>query len=57
MAKRGVRRFTVSASPEFLEEFDEVIGSVGWERSKAIRLAMRNFLTEYRWYVKGRGKG
>ena len=41
----------------FLEEFDEVIGSVGWVRSKAIRLAMRNFLTEYRWVCEGEGKG
>jgi len=49
MDKRGVRRFTVSVSPELLEEFDDVIRNMGYERSKAIRLAMQNFLAEHRW--------
>lgn len=47
--KRGVKRFTVSVSPELLEEFDKVVKGMGYERSKAIRIAMQNFLTEYRW--------
>lgn len=31
-----------------LTEFDETIARMGYDRSKAIQLAMRNFLTEYR---------
>jgi len=46
---KGVRRFSVSVPPKLLEDFDKVIREMGYERSKAIRLAMQNFLTEYRW--------
>ena len=49
MDKKGVKRFSVSVSPELLEEFDKLVKSMGYNRSKAIQLAMRNFLTEYRW--------
>jgi CopG family nickel-responsive transcriptional regulator len=49
MSKKSVRRFTVSVPPKLLEDFDKVIRKMGYERSKAIRLAMQNFLTEYRW--------
>jgi len=47
--EKGVRRFSVSVPPKLLQDFDEAIASMGYERSKAIRLAMQNFLTEYRW--------
>jgi len=49
MNRKGVRRFSVSVPPKLLEDFDKTIKKMGYERSKAIRLAMQNFLTEYRW--------
>lgn len=49
MSRKGVKRFSVSVPPKLLGDFDEVITKMGYERSKAIRLAMQNFLTEYRW--------
>ena len=49
MNRKGVKRFSVSVPPKLLENFDKVIKKMGYERSKAIRLAMQNFLTEYRW--------
>ncbi len=49
MSDKGVTRFSVSVPPKLLEDFDKAIGNMGYERSKAIRLAMQNFLTEYRW--------
>jgi CopG family nickel-responsive transcriptional regulator len=52
MSKKGVRRFSVSVPPKLLEDFDKAIKKMGYERSKAIRLAMQNFLTEYRWTSK-----
>lgn len=57
MNKKGVKRFTVSVSPELLDDFDKAIKSMGYERSKAIRLAMRSFLTEYRWTSEKEGAG
>lgn len=52
MQKSGVERFSVSAPPELLEEFDGVIGRLGQDRSKAIQQAMRLFLSEHRWMGK-----
>ena len=49
MGEKGVTRFSVSVPPKLLEEFDAVIRNMGYGRSKAIQLAMQNFLTEYRW--------
>jgi CopG family nickel-responsive transcriptional regulator len=49
MPKSGVERFSVSAPPELLEDFDGVIGRLGQDRSKAIQQAMRLFLSEHRW--------
>jgi CopG family nickel-responsive transcriptional regulator len=43
----GVKRFTVSVSPQLLKSFDEAINEMGYDRSKAIGLAMRNFLSEH----------
>ncbi|MDK2383491.1 MAG: nickel-responsive transcriptional regulator NikR [Candidatus Korarchaeota archaeon] len=42
-------RFGVSVPADLLREFDEVISKIGMKRSKAIRLAMRNFLSERNW--------
>lgn len=49
MAEKGVLRFSVSVHPELLTEFDETIKRMHYDRSKAIQLAMRSFLTEYKW--------
>ncbi len=45
----GVSRFSVSVEPELLEEFDQVINSHGFNRSTAVQVAMRNYLSEYKW--------
>ncbi len=55
MTRKGVSRFGVSVPPELLTEFDETIALIGYDRSKAIQLAMRNFLTEYRWEYEEEG--
>jgi CopG family nickel-responsive transcriptional regulator len=47
--KEGVERFSISAPPELLREFDDAIKSAGQDRSKAIQRAMRLFLSEQRW--------
>ena len=52
MSDKGVKRFTVSVSPDLLDGFDAAVGELGYDRSKAIGLAMRNFLTEYAWKEK-----
>jgi len=49
MTGKGVSRFGVSVPPELLSEFDGTIALMNYDRSKAIQLAMRNFLTEYTW--------
>ena len=49
MPKAGVQRFSVSAPPDLLVEFDGVIGRLGQDRSKAIQQAMRLFLSEHKW--------
>lgn len=49
MKEKKVSRISISLPPELLREFSGVIGSMGYDRSKAIQTAMRNFITEYRW--------
>jgi CopG family nickel-responsive transcriptional regulator len=49
MPKTGVTRISMSLPPQLLEEFDEVITKIGYDRSKAIQQAMRDFITEYQW--------
>jgi len=55
MIGKGVSRFGVSVPPELLREFDGTIARMGYDRSKAIQLAMRNFLTEYMWKYEEEG--
>lgn len=55
MAGKGVSRFGVSVRPELLTKFDETIRHMHYDRSKAIQLAMRNFLTDYRWEYEEEG--
>ena len=51
-----VERTSFSASPALLSRFDEVIRKMGYEdRSRALQIAMTNFITEYTWATeKGR---
>ncbi len=51
----GVTRFSVSVDPILLEEFDGAIGEIGYNRSTAIQVAMRDFLTEHRWSTEEEG--
>jgi len=55
MARKGVLRFSVSVPPELLTEFNEAIARMGYDRSKAVQVAMRNFLTEYKWTYEEKG--
>lgn len=49
MAKPGVARISISLPPSLLENFDQVTSNIGYDRSKAIQQAMRDFITEYKW--------
>lgn len=44
-----VSRISISIDPSLLEEFDEAIKKIGYNRSTAVQLAMRDFLTEHKW--------
>jgi CopG family nickel-responsive transcriptional regulator len=44
-----VSRFTVSAPSNLVEDFNATIRRIGFDRSKAVQTAMRNFLTEWKW--------
>jgi len=49
-----VVRFGVSVPADLLREFDDVVSQMGMKRSKAIRLAMRNFIADRNWrYEEG----
>ncbi len=49
MSKPGVSRISISLPPALLEDFDAVITDIGYDRSKAIQQAMRDFISEYQW--------
>lgn len=49
MVKQGVTRISISLSPILLSDFDRVTSSIGYDRSKAIQQAMRDFISEYQW--------
>jgi CopG family nickel-responsive transcriptional regulator len=55
MVGSGVSRISVSVSPDLLNDFDETIDRIGFTRSRAIQVAMRDFLTEYKWTVEQEG--
>jgi CopG family nickel-responsive transcriptional regulator len=55
MYKKGVSRFSVSVPPNLLDEFDAMIKRRGYDRSKAIQLAMRNLLIEDMWKYEEKG--
>ncbi len=48
MSKPGVTRISISLPPNLLEEFDNVIQRIGYDRSKSIQQAIRDFITSYR---------
>lgn len=45
----NVSRISVSIDPMLLKEFDQTIHRIGYNRSTAVQLAMRDFLTEHKW--------
>ncbi|MCQ5377319.1 MAG: nickel-responsive transcriptional regulator NikR [Candidatus Methanomethylicia archaeon] len=47
--KEHVERFSISAPPQLLMEFDEVVKALKQDRSKAVQQAMRLYLSEYKW--------
>ncbi|MFW9935441.1 MAG: nickel-responsive transcriptional regulator NikR [Candidatus Thorarchaeota archaeon] len=49
MKKSGVARISISLPPKLLKEFDQITSNIGYDRSKAIQQAMRDFVSEYRW--------
>lgn len=49
MAKQGVSRISISLPPNLLDDFEKVITKIGYDRSKAIQQAMRDFISEYLW--------
>jgi len=53
---RTVERTSFTVSPALLSRFDDVIAKMGYEdRSRALQIAMTNFITEYTWTTeKGR---
>ena len=55
MVGSGVSRISVSVSPDLLTDFDETIDRIGFTRSCAIQVAMRDFLTENKWAVEQEG--
>ncbi|MEM3626975.1 MAG: nickel-responsive transcriptional regulator NikR [Candidatus Bathyarchaeia archaeon] len=55
MVKKIVR-VGVTFPPDLLEEFDEIIGKMGYEnRSKAVQEAVRLFVSEKKWLQEERG--
>ncbi|MBI2938180.1 MAG: nickel-responsive transcriptional regulator NikR [Thaumarchaeota archaeon] len=44
-----VARMSVSTPRPLLEEFDAVVAQMGYDRSKAVQQAMKNFITEHKW--------
>jgi len=53
-----VERTSFSVSPAVLKRFDDVISKIGYEdRSRALQIAMTNFITEYTWATEKRRAG
>ena len=45
-----VERISFSTPPALLKQFDNLLRTLGYnDRSKALQIAMRNFVTEYAW--------
>lgn len=54
--KSGVRRVSISVEPKLIDEFDETIEDIGYNRSTAIEMAMRDFLTDFKWSIIENGR-
>ncbi len=53
----GITRIGVSLPKNLLDEFDRIIATRGYSsRSEAIRDAIRNYISEYRWLESERGE-
>ncbi|RJS81969.1 nickel-responsive transcriptional regulator NikR [Candidatus Bathyarchaeota archaeon] len=58
VVRKGVSRISISVPPELLKEFDLLVKEIGYDRSKAVQKAMRNFITEYKFReLEGEGVG
>jgi len=58
VTQKGVSRISVSVPPDLLDEFDLLVKEMGYDRSKAVQKAMRNFITEYKFKeLEGEGVG
>jgi CopG family nickel-responsive transcriptional regulator len=45
-----VERISFSTPPTLMKQFDDSLRAIGYkDRSKALQIAMRNFITEYAW--------
>lgn len=44
-----VSRISISSPKDILKEFDEIVQELGYDRSKAIQQAMKNFVTDNKW--------
>jgi len=51
--KMLVTRFSASVDPTLLQEFDDMIEKIGYNRSTAIVAAMRNFIVDRVWEGEG----
>jgi len=49
-------RFSVSVTPDLLKDFDEVVSEIGYTRSSAIQVAMRDFITDHKWTLDPKAK-
>ena len=48
-----VERISFSTPPGLMKQFDQSLSAMGYEdRSKALQMAIRNFITEYAWKVE-----
>ena len=58
LEEEGVVRISISIPPDLLRKFDEATERVGYgDRSKAVRDAMQNLITESKWLCEKMGKG
>ncbi len=55
--EEGITRIGVSLPKNLLDEFDRIISTRGYSsRSEAIRDAIRNYISEYKWLESERGE-
>ena len=55
MQRKRVSRISISIPPDLLQDFDKTIKDIGYDRSKGIQIAMRDFLTERKWIYDKKG--